>query len=231
MSISQDVIVLNDFGGGRLERRRRTSSKGTSDRFSVSIRSQPILHNFDPLKLGQGPAVAIRDLIQRQIRNVTARAAESTILKRKYAATALAAGKSWARARWSGGRIGPREPNRTDKLFRDSGRLAELEVRENKAEGSWTVNVAANRLDPKTFRDGEVGLSRMVRRLVDVVPALQGRGLLEDQTVVQAIAQASEDAIAVLDERGRAAYRGRRAEWLALAGDVYKELLEPLLLA
>lgn len=229
MAISQTVEAINVFGGSTLDRRTRSSSSptGTTDRYTMSIKSQPILTSLDPLKLGQGPALAIRDLIVRQIKGISLLASESTQLKRKYGVAALAAGAAWARARYSGGRTGTKDPNKSSALFNDSGRLVEgLELRENKQEGTWTVNSPANRFSPDTFRDGEIGLTRMIEQLVQLAPALGG-DVLGDQAVVAAIAEASADAIFVLQNKAAAE---NRAEWQSLVTSAYKTLLEPLLL-
>lgn len=45
--ILQETIVLNDFG---LAERRRTTSKGTSSRYTVTINAEPIIHTFEDRK-------------------------------------------------------------------------------------------------------------------------------------------------------------------------------------
>lgn len=174
----QDVVILSDFGDSSLEKRTRTSPAGrTGVRYTVTIKGDPVLNILSSVDLGRGPAQAIADLIQSQIRGIGQRAAEATILKRKYAANALARGAAWAVKRYTGGRIGTMGPGKTggdgDRLFNDSGRLAEgIHVAQNPREGSWTVNVAANRLDPSTFKGG--AFEAMVQRLVSLAPALGG---------------------------------------------------------
>ena len=62
MSITQDVVVLNDMGASSLSSRTRTTSSGdASVRYSIEMRADPILHDFNQENLGQGPAQAIRD--------------------------------------------------------------------------------------------------------------------------------------------------------------------------
>lgn len=235
MSVSQDVVVLNDFGGSSFERRTRTTSSGTKDRYTMTIKAEPIVHDFDKLKLGQGPAIAIRDLIRRQIKAIGAFAKPGTIAKREAAVRALARGADWAQRRYSGGRTGTKEPNTSWRLFNDSGRLADgLEVRENKAEGSWTINVPANRLNPAP--DGHrsftaAAFERMLLQLVEHVPALRGGAeILRDDTVKKAITQATADAIFVLKDGIGQQINRRGAAWRQIAMTVWNNLGKPILL-
>ncbi|KAB2910235.1 MAG: hypothetical protein F9K40_03120, partial [Kofleriaceae bacterium] len=68
--VTQDVVMLNDFGGSLVERRTRTTSSGTKDRYTITIKAEPILNDFNGLRLGEKPAQAIRDLIVRQLKAV-----------------------------------------------------------------------------------------------------------------------------------------------------------------
>lgn len=237
-SVTQDVVILNDFGGSRFERRTRTTGAGTKDRYTVTIKAEPVLHDFSELRLGQGPAIAIRDLVRRQIKSIGAFAAPATIEKREAAVRALARGAQWAKRRYAGGRTGEKQPNTSWRLFNDSGRLADgLEVRENKTEKSWTINVPANRLNPSpgghaSFRLGD--FEQMVVRLAELVPALRGGAeLLQDETVRKAIATATADAITVVQNgmQGVQQQLNRRgAAWRQLAGTIMNELVKPILL-
>lgn len=165
---TQDTIVINEG----FEERQRTTSSGTKSRFTFSIKSEPIFHNFDPIALGAKPAAAIRDAISAGIRAIAAAASPATLLKRKYARAALERGAKWAVTRYAGGRTGVTAPGGGDALFNDSGRLAGgIFVRQNPAEKSWTVNVPANRLDPSTFADRGAFVA-MVDRLRALVPAI-----------------------------------------------------------
>lgn len=202
MAVTQQTLVLNDFGEVKSQIRRRTSKTGkTTDRVTIDISSEPVVHMFDDRSLGADVANAIRDKLERDIKNITATASASTLRWRQYAKRAFAEGstaKSVAK-RYSGGRIGPKEPAQTVRLFNDSGRLAEgLFVRQNTRAansllyglgqpGYWTVNVPANR-----FTDGsKAGLDNtqhLVSRLAQFVPALKNpRELLSDPKVVKEI--------------------------------------------
>lgn len=202
---SQDVVVLNDLGLSSLSRRTRTTSSGSKNRYSIEFRAEPILHDFSIQALGQGPAEAIRDLLTQRIKAIGQVASPSTILARKSAETALAAGKSWATRRYAGGRTGRKNPGQSDRLFNDSGRLAEgLEVRENRTDGNYTINVPANRLDPSTFKGGEAALVSMFQRLVTLVPEFRGgREITKHAEIREAIAEAVTDSIVVGNNRAR----------------------------
>ncbi len=214
------TVVLNDFGGARLEQRTRQRQAGPVTHMTLSIKSEPILHDFDNLKIGRAAAEAIAALIRRQIEGIGEAAGVATQLKRKYAESAFAAGKRWALERYSGGKIGARKPAQTERLFNDSGRLAAgIVATENKTEGAWTINVAANRLDPRTFGGGEAGISRMVQRLVSLVPALRG-DVLRDETVKRAIDEGIAEAIYVMTAGAK--QRNAKA-WRDLVGSVAGE--------
>lgn len=232
MAVSQDVVILNDFGGSTFDRRTRTTSRGTKDRYTITIKAEPILHNFNGLRLGEGPAHAIRDLIRRQIKNIGTFAKPATIAKREAAVRALSRGAQWAKRRYAGGRTGEKAPNTSGRLFNDSGRLADgLEVRENTTEQSWTINVPVNRLNPEP--DGHrtftaTAFERMLQELVRHVPALRGgEEILKDETVRQAIASATADAITVMKAN---AINRRSAAWRSLATSVWNTLGKPILI-
>lgn len=227
--ISQEVIVLNDFGDMRVEERQRTTGAGTSSRYTITFTGEPILHDFAADKLGKGPAEAIAELIRKQIRDVKAKASEATQLKRKYAAAALARGASWATKRYSGGRTTNGAPGSVgggDALFNDSGRLANsVTVMQNPKEEGFTINVAANRLRPDTFQGG--AYERMINLLRQHVPALRGGvEVLQDPTVRAAIDQAQREVIVNIYKQGGAARE--RAIKLALSKG-WQYVLRPLL--
>lgn len=197
-SVHQDVVVLNDFSGVRFEERTRATKGGASVRYSLGIRAEPILHNLRGIDLGKRPAEAILVMIMRQHAAITQPAAPATVLKRKQAVSALARGEPWATRRYSGGRSGTSRPGsggtsgKGDRYGIDSGRLLDgWFVRQNPAEGTWTVNVPANRLDPSTFGGGLAAVQAFVARLVQLIPALRGEGILEDAAFVRAVGESS----------------------------------------
>lgn len=208
-SITQDVIALNDY----TQERRRTTSKGTKSRYTITVDAQPILHDFSETSLGAGPAQAIQAAIIRQIKAISEVAKPATIARRSRAKRLLesgviednkASGNTWTAKKWiaegfkgkigeghatiarySGGRTGAKFPTGSVRLFNDSGRLAEgILVQQNTVEKNWTINVTANRLDPSTFGSQSAFLA-MVARLRALVPVLANP--LTDRDVVTAI--------------------------------------------
>lgn len=230
MAITQETIVLNDYG---LTERRRTTSKGTKSRYTIQIRSEPLIHNFSALELGRGPAEAMKDVIVKQIKGVTAEASDATIAKRKNAARILAgatktksgkpklSGDNGASVikRYSGGRTGllPPDPSST-RLFNDSGRLSNITIQPNRAytdDSAWEVNVPANRLDPTTFGE-KADYLHMVDLLQKYVPALGSNteSLLEDDKVDKALRESIEFCLGqalTKNKELRAALR--RSQW------------------
>lgn len=232
----QETVVLNDFGGVEFSQRTRTSASGnTAVRYTLDIDAEPILHNLRGLDLGAKPAQAILALIQRQHRNVSEFAKPATIAFREKMARAFAgqSGKSgmarqrrgefvvpartdkaYAQARYSGGKMGPMPPAQTKRLGLDSGRLQQgWFVRANPAEGNYTINAPANRLDPATFGGGLGALQAWIARLVQVVPALTGRGVLDDDGFVKAVADSPVVAVLKGDYARKVAGIYGRAIW------------------
>lgn len=220
---AQDTVVLNDLGLSSLSRRTRTGAGGkTSVRYSIEFQAQPILHDYSLTALGQSPAMAIRDLLEKKIKAIAQKPSPSTTLTRKAAAKALAAGASWAVRRYAGGRTGRKEPGQYDALFADSGRLAEgLEVRENRKDGNYTINVPANRLDPSTFIGGETAIVAMWQRLVTLVPEFRGGKNVLTQEVIAAIAEAVTESIVTQTDRARSTLSRARSR---LYGQVLRDL-------
>ncbi len=203
--VSQRVVVINDMG---LERRERTTSTGTTSRFTVSIKAEPLVHVFDPKTLGMGPAMAIAEHLRERVASIGATASPSTQLARKYAATAFAAGKSYATNRYAGGRIGAMAPNQSPRAFNDSGRFAKSIVAAPTRDNNWVVNVAANRLDPSTFRDGEAGVNRIFVQLRQYVPEFGDASQLLTVPGVRSAIGESIDAIFIRGIGSR--YTGNR---------------------
>lgn len=197
MPVSQEVFVLSEPLG--LEERRRTTGRGTKSRFTISVRTDPLIFNLSEISLGKKPALALQQAIQEGIRAIGEVASESTRLKRSYAASALAGGSRWAVRRYSGGRIGTTLPNQSDRLFNDSGRFARgIFARQNPQENSWTINVPANRLDPSTFPDQSRFLG-MVEKLRSLVPAFGAP--LSQPSVKRAIGETLDAMITKADDR------------------------------
>lgn len=196
MPTTQRVVLLNSFGSGSLERRTRTSASGkSSDRWSVTIDAKQLGLDLDAKRLGKGPAEVMAAHLRARIEGIDAEASASTQLKRKYAATALAAGKSWALKRYSGGRTGATPPNQSSKLFNDSGRFVRSIVVNPTRDNNWVINVAANRLNA-TLLGGESALVSIVDRLRSYVPEFgSATAMLAVPEVRQAIQAAVRNVI------------------------------------
>lgn len=206
MAVSQTskVVVINDLSTVAATERIRTTGAGTKTRFTVDIKSEPVGVVVDPKLLGAPVAAAIAKRVADGIRGITVTASESTLLFRKYAADALAKGKGWARRRYSGGRTAAASPDQSDRLFNDSGRLANGVVARAQDDGSYTINVTANRLDPSTF--GLASFLGMIARLFELVDVLRDPSLLSrDPGVEQAIELATEKAVVVMKDASDAA--------------------------
>jgi len=204
---SQEVIVLNDFGSMRVEERQRTTSEGTTSRYTMTFEGEPIVHDFAAAKLSTIVPQAIAALLKKQIGEIKAKASEATIQKRAYAESALKRGAAWATKRYTGGRTGsllPQSAGDGEALFNDSGRLAQsIAVMQNPKEEGFTINVAANRLNPDTFSGG--AFTRMIERLRELAPAFKGGiEVLQDQAVNDAVKQAQAEFIVNADRDRRA---------------------------
>lgn len=201
MAIKQQTITINEFTDVKAQIRRRTLKSGkTRDRVTIDISTEPVVHMFDDRALGADVCGAIRDKLEQDIKNINAAASASTLRWRNYARRRFNADPPPSvKNRYSGGRIGPKEPGQTVRKFNDSGRLAEgLTIRQNiraansalyglGQPGYWTINVPGNR-----FTDGaKAGLDNtqhLVAELAKYVPALRDpRQLLADPKVVKAV--------------------------------------------
>ncbi len=168
--MKQTTVVINDFGSGSLERRTRMSASGKSkDRWSVTLDANPLSFDFDTKTIGRGVADTIAAHLRKRVSEIGAVASPSTQLKRKYAASALARGESWAVRRYSGGRTGATPPNQSPRLFNDSGRFARGITVGPTRDNNWVINVPANRLNA-TQLGSENALSEIVNKLRQYVP-------------------------------------------------------------
>jgi hypothetical protein len=188
-----NIIVINQPGGG-LERRIRNGKV----RYSIGVQAEPIIHNLDPSLLGRGPAEAIADVLRQKVRNIGAIASVATRAYRARAQKAFNTGASWATRRYAGGRIGAMAPNQTPRAFNDSGRFASsLFATPNKTESTWTINVAANRLN-----EASGAVVTIWNRLVQLVPEFGSpEKLLGTKEVTTAVRTSLRDLIAKAEMR------------------------------
>ena len=117
----------------------------------------------------------------------------STIARRKRAAMELASGGGEnVQRRYKAARTANDPPGSSVRVGSDSNLLYNgWFLRQNPAEGAYTINVPANRLDPATFGGGLGALQRWVDRLVTLIPALTGQGVLEDDGFVRAVGKSN----------------------------------------
>lgn len=199
--MADSVLVLNDYSTGSLSKRTRASGKS---RYTVEIKSEPLLTETDPRVLGRGPAEAMAKHLRDRVEGISTQAAPATIKARQVAARAVAKGEQWATKRYSGGRLGLMQPHQSDRLFNDSGRLVRSIVVGAK-EDSWIINVAANRLHPDTLNGGEAALLRIFQRLRELVPEWgDARALGDVLSVRRAIRDGLDEALQKAEERGAA---------------------------
>lgn len=168
-----DIVVINQPG---LE--QRTNAKTGKVRFVIRTRSEPVVFNLNAQELGGEIAVALAHYFREKVKGITQQAAPATIAARERFAKAAAAGKSWATKRYSGGKTGASTPNQSTALFNDSGRFAQSIQAAAQNNGGWRINVAANRLDPRTANNGgTAAVERIWGRLVQLVPAFADVGI------------------------------------------------------
>lgn len=165
MGLDESILLNESY---TLDKRSRNGVT----RYSISVDAEPLLLSLSREKIGKPVADAIRDAIRAGIRAISAPAATATNERRTRARKAMAEGKAWALKRYAGGRSGSSSPGQSTNLYNDSGRFAAgLVVQQNTTEGTFTINVPANRLDPSTFTP--LRFTEMVRRLGELVPALR----------------------------------------------------------
>ena len=198
-SPTSEVVILNaptldDAGNLDTFFAKRTgtlaSGKQRKPRYTVEVRSQPLLFDLDEYMLGAKPAEAIRGIVADQIRHISEQASAATLAQRAKAATQFAAGLPSAQKRYSGGRIGPMAPNQSNRLFNDSGRMAEgVFVRQNPTDKTFTINLPANR----DFGQGDVA---MFERFRSLVPGINPEWLASNRTFNNAVSESISDMIA-----------------------------------
>lgn len=212
-SHTTEVIVINGYG---LEKRTRTSRKSgkSSERYSITIKSEPIIHVFDDRVLGEGPALAIAAILKKQIAAISEPASDATNKFRTRAVADLAQGKPWAARRYTemrgAGKGAPKrtfQPGTSRKLFNDSGLMAEkLDVKENRhsGESEWTIHVPGNRFDPRTWNGDPAKIKDMIERLQALVPELGNPEMLRrHREFNDALRAAINATITRSDRRGR----------------------------
>ncbi len=223
---ASDVEIINAYADGdvTLAARRGTLASGAQRkaRYSIEIKSEPLLFELNELNLGGELAAAWAQRIRDNIQGIAVPASKATQAMRTKAVDALAAGASWATRRYSGGRIGSMPPNQTDKLFNDSGRLAKgVHLRQNLTDSSYTLNVPANRLNREQFGRG---YDEMVGKLVSLVPMLDPSKALGDPAIEKAIKESVATMISKAESNAEAALQRSLAKLRATRARVLKQI-------
>jgi hypothetical protein len=210
--MADDTIILCDpatLGGGKSRLSSRTNKSGAV-RYHVTVESEPLIHVFDPKSIGAPVANAMMEVLKEKTRGIVAGVAVRTLAFRKEAAKAFSKGAPWALKRYSGGRTGAMAPNTSGRAFNDSGRFVES-IALGASDDAWRINVAANRLDPRTA-GGELGVRRMWNRLVQLVPEWgEPMRLFNDKRVQDGLKQ-SLDQLIVKAEKTKEALTAARAK-------------------
>lgn len=237
-SAASDVEVINAWSDGdvTLAVRRGTlaSGKQRKPRYTFEIRSEPLLFDLNEMALGGKLAEVWAQRIKDNILGIAVRAAPATLAMRARAAEVLSGHKRKTvkknaqtaadhyMQRYGGGRLGFMPPNQSDKLFNDSGRLAEgIAVRQNLTDASYTVNVPANRMNPDEFG---LGFEEMVRRFVSLVPMLDPKKAIGDPQIEAAIKESVDQMVTKLESNAEAAIARGLAKLRAQRMRVLKQI-------
>lgn len=201
---ADDIFILGDWGtllnskGETVNRIGQSATVTATERIratgkarvTLEVKSEPILVDLDPQRIGAPVAKAIEEAVRFRLENNLETAKPGTIEARKRAAAAFDRGESWTRKEYGGGRTGPMRPYRSNSVRRgvDSGRLAHtLQMRFAPRSGDYMLNTAANRLTPDFLSRHPDFLPWLVTSIVQ--PALA------DKSLSKAIAQALGDSV------------------------------------
>ena len=198
LRMAATTITLNDFG--EFTKRQSTKKDGTPGavRYTSTIYASPVVTRFDAKMLGKGPAQAIAKHLRERVGGISSLASAGTQKIRAQEAKTISGvhgngqegpvrQSAYLRKRYD-----KALPNQTQRMFNDSGRLANG-IAVNSAKGNaWIVNVPANRLNPDMLRGGEQALREIYARLVQFIPEFgNGSKLREVLDVRRAIKEAT----------------------------------------
>ena len=176
----REVVVTSDYRGltsgaikGRQGRERKDGSRGQA-RMSIEIRPEMLVHVLDDVAQAQILASAGAEYLRNKVTGITATVPPRTLESRKYQEAAYKRGEAWAVPRFGfRGQMGPMHFDQGGRYFNHSGTFAQsIIATANRTEGTATVNVAKNRLDPTTSGAGEFrhitdALQRLIPELAD----------------------------------------------------------------
>ncbi len=221
-----DTVVL---GAANLRERQRTLKSGeTRSKFTVEIKGDSIVANFDERAYGAPVAAAIAQLLRERIQSIAAVASPGVLAARARAKKAFEGGRQWAMKQYSGGKTGATPPAQSDRKYNDSGRLAaSIVATANQTNKGFTINMAANRFKPELVRDGVAGVRRIYEDITRYVPELADVSKLMDsipvrnairETIANSILKAAESAERRAADLARQLKQQRIAVFKAVAG-------------
>lgn len=185
-----DVLVVN--ATQMKTRQRKPGGKTSTYAVTTTVTSEPITINLDEKHVAIATAIAIADQARAQTRAIAEPASEETLKARKVAERAFDRGESWARRRYSGGRLGVTPPVHGEvRRFNHSGRLAKgIVARYREKQKDFVINYPANRWNPKDWRS-LAALEVAFNRWVDKIPVLKDPR--NDLTVQRALRDMAAD--------------------------------------
>ncbi len=205
---ASDVTVLNTWSDGDVMFTKRggtlASGKARKERYTIEVKSEPLLLDLNEFNLGQVVAEAWRSRIRDNILGISASASEATQRMRVKAGIAVKSGAAWARDRYTRRRP-PQSfiPNQTNKLFNDSGLLADgIHVRQNLTDATYTINFPVNRFNPETFG---AGFGAMLSKFRTQAPMMDPKKALGDDQVEKAIHEGLGNMMAKAESNSAAA--------------------------
>lgn len=207
MAKAPEVIVTSDYSHlatgairGRQGRLRKDGSRGQA-RMTMEFDFEPLVHNVDELAQAQLMASAGAEVIKKRIAGITEQASDRTKETRKYQEAAYKRGEDWAVGRFGfRGQTGPMHFDQGGRKFNFSGTFVQgIVATPNRTDGTCTINVPKNRLDPSTSGAGEFrhitdALTRLVPELADPAALLRSPEVLAalDAGVEQMIVNAAK---------------------------------------
>ena len=228
--IRRDVVILNDFRvkQGRID---KDTLKRQATKTTIEFKAEEIAFDFDPETLGSGPAKAILAMIEDDYSRITKTISANTAKQRKAQARAFAAGKDWAKKRWSGGRIGDTPPDAQSRTWGVNswrmrhGWFTRLQSKHRGKSGDntgtprWFINMPKNRGNTRDFRSTSA-FRAFFKELKIQVPALDSAKLVKRKEWREALESGVTDMAAKLTGTRNAKRAQLRRMQLGLAKQV-----------
>lgn len=203
----------------QVERTSKRTGKVSRKNYKVDFQIQDLIVDTDARALNSEFSELVKEVVKQEMQGISEVASLATRQRRQRAERDRQSG--WYRKRYSGGRTGETVPNQSVRLFNDSNRMSNnltLRARINSAGQSViTMNVPANRLDPRTF--GSAGaFNEMQRKLRSLVPILDSKTTpVSNRFLEKGMRDLLEGLVASGKARHEALLRKRRRQFLAAA--------------